>query len=104
MENYFHINVNDSIVFTFENGLFYSTKKLKRNKPYRVIETYIDKTKKRYMELTATPGPDPIRQIKVKNQIGKEIWISMTDRDKIKELKIHRRQVLCDILDIENNF
>jgi len=99
IENFIFIKKNDRIVFSYENGLFYSTKSLKRNKAYHVEEILVNKWKKKYLEMNGIHDMDPVREVKIRNEKGKLIGISLNDKDKVNDIKIIRKQFLKHILD-----
>lgn len=98
-KNFIFIKRNDKISFSFENGLFYSTKSLKKNKAYHVEEILVNKWEKKYLESSGIHDMDPVREVKIRNEKGKFIWVSLTDKDKVNDIKIIRKQFLKYVLD-----
>ena len=99
IENFIYIKKNDKIAFSYENGLFYSTKSLKKNKAYHVEAILVNKWNKKLLEMNGIHDMDPVREVKIRNEKGKLIWISLNDKDKVNDIKIIRKQYLKHILE-----
>lgn len=110
MEKRVHLKVGDRIAFTYGNGLFYSTKKLQRNKTYEVLELQ-ESSEYTFTRKFGQPGEHvgpnddgriPVDGAKFVNDDGKEIWVSLSDPDKVDDIKVHRSEVIGDILGIND--
>jgi hypothetical protein len=97
MEKPLSINIGDKISFTYDNGLFYTTKRLSRNKNYTILKIDFSELVR---EICERNGKEvPIKAVLIENDKGEMIWVSTSEQNKIKDIKIHRNDILGDILD-----
>ncbi len=94
MENYTYLRIGEKVAFSYENGLFYSTNGIKRDKVYEIIDIEV---RNQFWE-TNELGQSPTSSITVLNEKGKRVSIPTCDPSKLNGLKVYRNGVLEQLL------